>query len=68
MKHDLGKRSIAISVRNTSMSFEPAYWEAFGEIVEHLRMTKPEPMSLIIEKRTSSNLSSQVRVFVLESI
>jgi hypothetical protein len=25
-------------------------------------------MSLIIEKRTSSNLSSQVRVFVLESI
>lgn len=64
MKHDLGKRSIAISDRNTSMSIEPAC----GEIVERLRMTKPEPMSLIIEQRTSSNLSSQVRVFVLESI
>jgi len=64
MKHDLGKRPIAISDRNTSMSIEPA----FGEIVERLRMTKPEPMSLIIEQRTSSNLSSQVRVFVLESI
>jgi len=64
MKHDLGKRSIAISDRNTSMSIEPA----FGEIVERLRMTKPEPMSLINEQRTSSNLSSQVRVFVLESI
>jgi predicted DNA-binding ribbon-helix-helix protein len=67
MKHDLAKRSIAISDRNTSMSIEPAFWEAFGEIVEHLRMIRPEPISLIIEKRTSSNLSSQVRVFVLES-
>ena len=67
-EHDLGKRSIAVSYRNTIMSIEPAFWEAFGEIVERLGTTKPGLMSLIIEKRTSGNLSSQVRVFVLESI
>jgi predicted DNA-binding ribbon-helix-helix protein len=68
MKHDLGKRSIAVSDRNTTMSIEPAFWEAFEQIVESLGMTKPELMSLIIEKRNSSNLSSKIRVFVPESI
>jgi predicted DNA-binding ribbon-helix-helix protein len=67
LKHDLGKRSIAVSNRNTSMSVEPAFWEAFGELVERLGMTK-RLMGLIIDKRISSNLSSQVRVFVLKSI
>jgi predicted DNA-binding ribbon-helix-helix protein len=60
------KRSIKIDGRNTSVSLEDGFWAALREIavVQNLRMA--ELVSRIDKGRHNKNLSSAIRVFVLD--
>ena len=59
------KRSIELARRKTSVSLENEFWEALGEIARN----KNIPIAVLIEQihnnRTGSNLSSSIRLFVL---
>ena len=59
------KRSILLSGRKTSVSLENEFWEALHEIAKQENVA----ISALVEKldkvRTNINLSSAIRVFVL---
>src|SRR6516164_721858 len=59
------KRSILLNGRKTSVSLENEFWEALHEIAKHENVA----ISALVEKldkvRTNINLSSAIRVFVL---
>jgi predicted DNA-binding ribbon-helix-helix protein len=54
-----------ISGRNTGVSLEDAFWEAFGEIAISKGTTRPELLAKIDKERSAANLSSAVRLFIL---
>lgn len=59
------KRSVSINGHSTSVTLEDAFWAALKEISEVRRLS----MSAIIadiDRRQPENLSSAIRVFVLE--
>jgi predicted DNA-binding ribbon-helix-helix protein len=60
------KRSIKIGGRNTSVSLEDGFWRALQEIavIQNLRVS--ELVSRIAKDRQNKNLSSAIRVFVLD--
>jgi predicted DNA-binding ribbon-helix-helix protein len=59
------KRSIELARHATSVSLENQFWEALGEIARKRNI----PIAVLIEQihnnRTGSNLSSSIRLFVL---
>jgi predicted DNA-binding ribbon-helix-helix protein len=60
------KRSVRIAGHPTSVSLEPAFWEALREIAARRRV----PVNALlteIDAAHSGNLSSAIRLFVLES-
>lgn len=66
MKSAIIKHSVVIGGHKTSVSLEDAFWKQLKEIA----VTENVPLSQIIAKidstRECSNLSSAIRVFVLE--
>lgn len=66
MKSSVVKRSIKIDGRTTSVSLEDAFWSALKEIARGRRMTLAELATSINAKREHSNLSSGIRLFVLD--
>jgi len=66
MKSPVVKRSIVINDHKTSVSLEDAFWEALKEIAHERQMTLPTLVEKIDGSRQQSNLSSAIRVFVLE--
>jgi predicted DNA-binding ribbon-helix-helix protein len=60
------KRSVMLSGRRTSISLEEPFWQALREIAAEREMTMSALLNSIASKRVGSNLSSAVRVFVLE--
>ena len=50
----------------TSISLEEPFWQALREIAREREMTMSALLNSIASKRGESNLSSAVRVFVLE--
>ena len=60
------KRSITIGEHNTSVHLEDGFWRALREIavIQNLRVS--ELVSRIDKDRDNKNLSSAIRVFVLD--
>jgi predicted DNA-binding ribbon-helix-helix protein len=60
------KRSIEIDGRNTSISLEDAFWECLQKIADERKVTPSRLISGIEAGRRTGNLSSVLRVFILE--
>ena len=66
MKSPVVKRSIVIAGHKTSVSLEDAFWEALKEIAAGREATLSELVANIDSSRNQGNLSSAIRLFVLE--
>jgi predicted DNA-binding ribbon-helix-helix protein len=66
MKSLVVKRSILLAGRKTSVSLEDEFWTALKEIAGDHHVTLSELFSGIDKQRQHSNLSSTLRLFVLE--
>jgi predicted DNA-binding ribbon-helix-helix protein len=66
MKSPVVKRSIVIAGHKTSVSLEDAFWKGLKEIAQGRDLTLSELVALIDTERSHGNLSSAVRLFVLE--
>ena len=60
------KRSVVLSGHKTSVSLEEPFWQALREIARERGITMSALINSIASKRVEGNLSSAVRVFVLE--
>ena len=68
MKSLVAKRNIVIDGHKTSISLEDAFWNALKEIAHTHRITLSELNAHIASVRTQPNLSSAIRLYVLEHI
>ena len=66
MKSSVVKRSIVIDGHKTSVSLEDAFWDQLKEIAHVQRVTLSKLVATIDETRQHGNLSSAIRLFVLE--
>ena len=66
MKSSVVKRSIVIGGHPTSVSLEDAFWDDLKEIAHAQRATLSRLVAEIDETRQQANLSSAIRLFVLE--
>jgi predicted DNA-binding ribbon-helix-helix protein len=64
MPTTIKKRSVVVAGHRTSVSLEMAFWQALREIAATERKTINQLVSEIDDQR-SGNLSSAIRVFVL---
>ena len=68
MKSTVTKRSVVIGGHKTSVSLEEPFWTAVREITQARAMTVSALLHEIDSGRTNANLSSAVRVFVLDYV
>ncbi len=66
MKSPVVKRSIVIAGHKTSVSLEDAFWDALKEIATVRNATLSEVVASIDASRSQGNLSSAIRLFVLD--
>ena len=66
MKSPVLKRSIIVGGHKTSVSLEEAFWNAMKEISAQRDMTPSELVGEIDSNRQQGNLSSAIRLFVLD--
>jgi predicted DNA-binding ribbon-helix-helix protein len=66
MKSPVVKRSIVIAGHKTSVSLEDAFWKGLKEIAGGRDMTLSEMVAAIDTERQHGNLSSAIRLFVLD--
>jgi predicted DNA-binding ribbon-helix-helix protein len=66
MKSTVVKRSVKIDGHTTSVSLEDAFWKALKEIAGGRNMTLAELVTSINTKREHANLSSGIRLFILD--
>jgi predicted DNA-binding ribbon-helix-helix protein len=66
MKSPVVKRSIVIAGHKTSVSLEDAFWKGLKEIADDRDMTLSDLVSSIDTDRQQGNLSSAIRLFVLD--
>jgi predicted DNA-binding ribbon-helix-helix protein len=60
------KRSLTIAGHRTSIALEPPFWDALGSIANAREISLPHLIAEIDETREDPNLSSAIRVFVLD--
>jgi predicted DNA-binding ribbon-helix-helix protein len=60
------KRSVVFGPRKTSISLEDEFWQALREIARSRQISTGELVGVIEIERGRANLSSAIRVFVLE--
>lgn len=60
------KRSVIRNGHKSSISLEDQFWDALREIADHEHMAISTLVAHIDQNRTTSNLSSAIRVFVLD--
>lgn len=60
------KRSIVIDGHKTSVSLEDAFWQELKRIAGHQRVTLSSVIGSIDMRRQRGNLSSAIRLYVLE--
>lgn len=60
------RRSVVLNGRKTSVSLEDDFWEALKEIAKYMGCSISDLISTISASRPSGNLSSEIRVFVLQ--
>jgi predicted DNA-binding ribbon-helix-helix protein len=65
-KSAIVKRYVTISGRNSSVSLEGALWDALKEIADIRGTTRATIVSTIESEGRPRNLSSAIRVFVLD--
>ncbi|HUZ33060.1 MAG TPA: ribbon-helix-helix domain-containing protein [Xanthobacteraceae bacterium] len=66
MKSPVVKRSIVIAGHKTSVSLEDAFWNGLKDVATSRRMTLSDLVGSIDTERQQGNLSSAIRLFVLE--
>ena len=66
MKSTIVKRSVVINGHKTSVSLEQPFWSGVREIAQAECKTVSALLCEIDGARTQANLSSAVRIFVLE--
>ena len=66
MKSLVFKRSIVVGGHKTSVSLEDAFWNGLKEIARDWHMNLSELVAEIDAQRQFGNLSSAVRLFVLD--
>ena len=66
MKSLVVKRSVVVAGHKTSVSLEDAFWEGLKEIARGRNATLSELIGAIDSERRQGNLSSAIRLFVLD--
>jgi predicted DNA-binding ribbon-helix-helix protein len=66
MKSLVLKRSIVIAGHKTSVSLEDAFWKGLKEIAGARNTTLSDLISSIDAERKQANLSSAIRLFILD--
>ncbi|MBN9587081.1 MAG: aryl-sulfate sulfotransferase [Afipia sp. 62-7] len=66
MKSPVVKRSIVVAGHKTSVSLEEAFWNGMKEIASERSLTLSELVGEIDGGRQQGNLSSAIRLFVLD--
>jgi predicted DNA-binding ribbon-helix-helix protein len=66
MKSPVVKRSIVIAGHKTSISLEDAFWKALKDIAIARHATLSDLVASIDSERQHGNLSSAIRLFVLD--
>jgi predicted DNA-binding ribbon-helix-helix protein len=66
MKSPVVKRSIVIAGHKTSVSLEDAFWKGLKEIANGRELTLSDLVASIDTDRHHGNLSSAIRLFVLD--
>jgi predicted DNA-binding ribbon-helix-helix protein len=68
MKSSIIKRSVAIAGHKTSVSLEDAFWSDLRKIANSQNATLSYVLAEIDKKRQQGNLSSAIRLFVLDRV
>ena len=68
MRAGIVKRSIAIAGHRTSVSLEEPFWRALRDIAEGRKLSVQALIARIDAGRGAQNLSSAIRVFVLDTV
>ena len=66
MKSPVIKRSILLAGHKTSVSLEEAFWQGLKEIASRRNMSVSALIGVIDNRRSEGNLSSGIRLFVLD--
>jgi predicted DNA-binding ribbon-helix-helix protein len=66
MKSRVVKHSIVIDGHRTSISLEDTFWKALREIARGRNVRSSELVALINAERKHDNLSSAIRLFILD--
>lgn len=66
MRSQVIKRSIVIAGHKTSVSLEEAFWRSLKDIARGRDVTLSELVASIDSNRRHGNLSSAIRLFVLD--
>jgi len=66
MKSPITKRSISVAGHKTNVSLEDPFWTGLREIAQSRAVTVSAIVSQIDLNRRHANLSSAIRLFVLE--
>lgn len=66
MQTTVHKRSILINGRKTSVSLEDGFWQGLREVAQENNKSVSTLASRIDKTRALNNLSSAIRVFVLD--
>lgn len=66
MKSPVVKRSIVVAGHKTSVSLEEAFWKGLKEIATGKGVSLSEMVGAIDSARAQGNLSSALRLFVLD--
>jgi predicted DNA-binding ribbon-helix-helix protein len=66
MKSPITKRSIVLAGHKTSVSLEGRFWTALKDIAASRHMTLSNLVASIDSERKHGNLSSAIRLFVLD--
>jgi predicted DNA-binding ribbon-helix-helix protein len=66
MKSSVVKRSVGIAGHKTSVSLEDGFWKSLKEIANERDMTPSDLIGAIDSERHHGNLSSAIRLFVLD--
>jgi predicted DNA-binding ribbon-helix-helix protein len=68
MKSAIAKRSIVLDRHKTSISLEDAFWDGVRAIADRKKIKLAELLAQIDAGRNHANLSSAIRVFVLNEM
>ena len=66
MKSAIIKHSVVVSTHKTSVSLEDQFWESLKQIADQANVPLGKLVEQIDQGRTRGNLSSAIRIFVLE--